>query len=71
MSTAKIFVRERRRGQEKGKMPRYRLVGVLGSDLRIKAKHLRKKELEEIALAAKAELVFLQDSQDGSGSVDN
>jgi len=71
MSAAKIFVRERRKGREGGKMPRYRLVAILGSDLKIKADHLRKKELEEIALAAQAEIVYLDDSKDGSGKDDD
>ena len=68
MAEAKIFVRERRRFQGKGKTPRYCLVATIGTDLKIKAKHLRKKELEALASAAQAELVFLEDSKDGSGN---
>jgi hypothetical protein len=71
MSAAKIFVRERRKVQGKGKMPRYRVVAILGSDVKIKAEHLRKKELEEIALAAQTEVVYLYDSQDESGKDDD
>jgi hypothetical protein len=67
MSAAKIFVRERRKSKENGRMPRYRLLAVVGADLKISAEHFRKKELEEIALAVKAELVYLKDSQDESG----
>jgi hypothetical protein len=71
MNKAKIFVRERSRIIEKGKKPRFRIVAVLDSNLSIKANHFRKKELEEIALAANAEMIYLQDSQDGSGKCSN
>jgi len=67
MGAAKIFVRERRRMKEKGKSPRYCLVATIGTDLKIKAKHLRRKELEELASVAQADLVFLEDRKDGSG----
>ena len=67
MSDAKIFVRERTRTKEKAKKPRFRIVATLGTDLKIKAFHLRKKELEELALAAQAELIFMEDAKDGSG----
>jgi len=67
MGEAKIFVRERTRQPEKGKKPRFRVVATLGTDIRINACHLRKKELEELAKAAKAELIFMEDAKDGSG----
>lgn len=68
MSETKIFVRERRKAKEKGKEPRFNVVAVAGLDLRINSKHLRKMELEEIARAVQAELVYLQDRKDGSGN---
>jgi hypothetical protein len=67
MNEAKIFVRERTKMQEKGKKPRFRIVATLGTDLKIKAFHLRKKELEALADAAQAELIFMEDVKDGSG----
>jgi len=67
MSEAKIFVRERTRQQEKGKKPRFRVVATLGTDIKIKVPHLRKRELEQIASAVEAELVFMEDTKDGSG----
>jgi hypothetical protein len=71
MSDTKIFVRERRKAKEKEKSPRFNMVAVTGSNVKIYATHLRKQELEEIAKAAKAELVFLQNSGDGSGADDD
>ena len=67
MGNAKIFVRERTKMKDKGKKPRFRIVATMGTDLRIKAVHLRKKELEELAAAAQAELIFMEDNKDGSG----
>ena len=68
METAKIFVRERRKVEEKEKKPRFNVVAVTGSSVKIYATHLRRKELEVIAKAADAELVFLEHEKDGSGS---
>jgi hypothetical protein len=42
------------------KKTRFKLVAVAGVDLKFYSEHLRKKELEEIAAAAGAELVLLQ-----------
>ncbi len=56
----KIFYRERRKVAEGEKKPRYNLVAVSGLDLKVYAKHLRKKELEQIASAVGAELVLLE-----------
>ena len=70
MGEAKIFVRERTRQQEKGKKPRFKVVATMGTDIRIKAFHLRKKELEELALAANADLIFMEDKKDGKGKKD-
>jgi len=71
MNNAKIFVKERTKSHEKGKRARFRVVATLGTDLKIKAPHLRKQELEELASAAQAELIFLEDRQDGSGKRDD
>ena len=71
MEEAKIFVRERTnssgKGKGKGKKPRFRIVATIGTDLKIKVFHLRKKELEELAEAAQAELIFMEHPEDGSG----
>ena len=73
MEEAKIFVRERTsgggkgKGKSKGKKPRFRIVATIGTDLKIKVFHLRKKELEELAEAAQAKLIFMEDPEDGSG----
>jgi hypothetical protein len=56
----KIFYRERRKVGEKEKKPRFNLVAVAGVDIKVYAKHLRKKELEQIAAAVGAELILLE-----------
>jgi hypothetical protein len=58
--TAKIFVRERRKVEKGEKKPRFRIVGVCGSDLKIYVKHARKKELDQLAKSAGAEVVYLK-----------
>ncbi len=55
----KIFCRERRKVEQGEKRPLFRVVGVSGVDLKVYASHLRKKELEQIAEAVGAEVVFL------------
>ncbi|NLW91799.1 MAG: hypothetical protein GXY34_09395 [Syntrophomonadaceae bacterium] len=60
MSKTKIFVRERHQIEEGEKMPRFAIVGVAGSDLKLYAKHIRKMELEEIARQIGAEIVYLK-----------
>ncbi|OPX89647.1 MAG: hypothetical protein A4E53_01462 [Pelotomaculum sp. PtaB.Bin104] len=64
MAEGKIFVRERRKVGEKEKKPRYFVVAVSGVDLKIKAKHIRKQEIEEIAGAIGADVVYLQAGKD-------
>ncbi len=56
----KIFYRERRKVDEGEKKPRYNLVAVSGVDLKIHVKHLRKKELEQVAASVGAELIKLE-----------
>lgn len=64
MANGKIFVRERRKVGEKEKQPRYFVVAVAGVDLKIKAKHIRKMEIEEIAGVIGADVVYLQAGKD-------
>ncbi|MCJ8499414.1 hypothetical protein [Desulfatitalea alkaliphila] len=58
--TTKIFVRERRKIEKGEKKPRFRVVGVSGGDVKLYARHVRKKELEQICAASGAEAVYLQ-----------
>jgi len=57
MST--IFVRERRQVGVGAGMPRFSIVATLGTDLRIFSQHIRKAELEKLAEAAGAEIIYL------------
>lgn len=55
----KIFVRERQNvGQGAGR-PRFAVVAVEGMDLKIYTQHIRKIELEKLAEAVGAELIYL------------
>jgi len=56
----KIFVRERRKVEKGEKKPRFRIVGVSGSDLKIYMNHARKQELEQLAKSSGAEVVYLK-----------
>ena len=67
---ATIFVRERRKIEKGEKKPRFRIVGVSGSDLKLYTKHIRKKELDQIVNASGAGVVYLDagpGSKDGGG----
>ena len=64
VSTGKIFVRERRKVGEGEKKPRFSVVGVAGTDLKIFAKHVRKMEVEQIAKEIGAQVVILTAGQD-------
>jgi hypothetical protein len=55
----KIFVRERRKVQKGEKKPRFRIVGVSDSGVKIYVKHIRKKELDQIGSATGAQVVYL------------
>lgn len=59
----KIFVRERRKIEKGEKKPRFRVVGVSGSEVKIYAKHIRKSELEQISTETGAEVVYLKDQK--------
>lgn len=61
----RIFYRERRKVAEGEKKPRFTLVAVAGVDLTLYPKHMRKKELEQIAEAVGAELILLKDDEKG------
>jgi hypothetical protein len=56
----KIFVRERRKVEKGEKKPRFRIVGVSGSDVKIYVKHIRKKELDQMSRESGAEIVYLE-----------
>jgi hypothetical protein len=58
--SSKIFVRERRKVEEGEKRPRFKVLGVSGTDLKIYAKHMRKKELDQLAKAVGAEVVYMK-----------
>jgi hypothetical protein len=57
---SKIFVRERRKVEEGEKKPRFRVLGISGTDLKIYVKHVRKQELEQLAQAVGAEVVYMK-----------
>jgi hypothetical protein len=57
---ATIFVRERRKVEKGEKKPRFRVVGVQGTDLKIYVDHIRKKELDQIAESSGATVVYLK-----------
>jgi hypothetical protein len=66
----KIFVRERRKVEKGEKKPRFRVVGISGSDVKLYIKHIRKKELDQISNESGAEIVYLEAGQgqkDGGG----
>ena len=56
---AKIFVRERRQAGAGSGQPRFRVVAALETDLRVYVPHLRRVELEQLAAAAGAEVIYL------------
>lgn len=66
MGQAKIFIRKRRLVQEGDQAPRFVIVAVAGADISFKVRHIRKKEIEQIAEAIGAELIVLE-----TGSGDN
>ena len=58
--SATIFIRERRKVEQGEKKPRFRVVGVSGGDVKIYVKHMRKKELDQLAEATGAKVMFLK-----------
>ncbi len=65
--SSQIFVRERRKVAEGEKKPRFRVVGVSGADVKVYVKHLRKKELDQLADATGSTVVYLEAKKDGTG----
>ena len=57
---SKIFVRERRKIEKGEKKPRFRVLGVSRGDLKIYVHHIRKKELDQLAKAVGAEVVYIE-----------
>jgi hypothetical protein len=60
MAQGKIYLRERGKAEENAHKPRFSIVALAGVDLKIKVKHVRKKEIEQIANDIGAELVYLE-----------
>ncbi len=58
--SAKIFYRERVKNRKGQQAPRFRITAVYNLDLKVFAKHLRKKEIEQLAEATGAKLVKLK-----------
>ena len=65
---ATIFVRERRKVEKGEKKPRFRVVGVQGTDLKIYVEHIRKKELDQIVEASGANVVYLKAGKEEEGT---
>jgi hypothetical protein len=64
---SKIFVRHRRHvGQGAGR-PRFAIVAVQGSDLKIFKTRIRRAELEKMASEIDAEIVYLPRGENGNG----
>jgi hypothetical protein len=61
----KIFFRERTKAGKGDKIPRFILVAVADMNLKIHVKHMRKKELEQIAESLGADLVELKVEEKG------
>lgn len=55
----KIFVRERRKIEKGEKKPRFRVVGVSGSDVKVYVKHMRKSELDQMSAETGAQVVYM------------
>jgi hypothetical protein len=68
---SKLFVRERQQVGPGTGQPRFRVVASEGLDLRIYVPHMRRIELEQLAAAAGAEVVYLprtgEEGQSGHG----
>lgn len=67
---AKIFLRERNRANEETGRPRFAVVGVQGTDLKIFKSKVRRKEIEQIAEGIGAELVYLERGHGNKGNRD-
>ncbi|HOD36341.1 MAG TPA: hypothetical protein PLR20_09775 [Syntrophales bacterium] len=65
-----IFYRERGKVGEGEKKPRFKLLAVSGADIRFYGKHLRRKELDQIASAVGARLVMIERSGESDEDVE-
>jgi hypothetical protein len=57
---SKLFVRERRQVGEGVGQPRFRIVATVALDVQIYVPHMRRMELEQLAAATGAEIVYLE-----------
>ncbi len=64
MSSPILFVRERNQIGQGDKKPRFAVVGIVGTDLKINVNHIRKSELEQIADKIDGEIVYLTKEKD-------
>ena len=66
---SKLFVRERRQIGQGAGQPRFRIVASEGLDMRVYVPHMRRVELEQLAAATGAEIVYLPrgEQEDASG----
>lgn len=60
MAKPVFFLRESDDFEKGTHMPRFDFVGTVGTDLRLKVSHIRKKEVEQMAEHVGAEIVYLQ-----------
>lgn len=70
MGNPLIFVRERTKINQGDKTPRFAVVAVTGTDLKIYAKHIRKAEAEQIAAEIGASLVYLKGGKENHSEDD-
>jgi hypothetical protein len=63
----KIFVRERRHAGQGTGRPRFAIVAVQGADLKVFKSRVRRAELEAIAGAIDAEIVYLPRGEQAAG----
>jgi hypothetical protein len=68
---SKLFVRERRQVGQGAGQPRFRIVASEGLDMRVYVPHMRRLELEQLATASGAEIVYLPrgEQEDAGGGV--
>jgi predicted phosphodiesterase len=64
MAKPAFFLREREEVEKGSHKPRFAFIASVGTDIRIKAKHVRKKEIEQIAEYIGAEIIYVQGNQD-------
>jgi hypothetical protein len=62
---SKIFVRERRHAKRGTGRPRFAIVAVQGADLKVFKSRVRRAELETLAAAMGAEIVYLPRGEQG------